>query len=213
MKKTFTILFLTGFLQSIAQIEDSTKKDFFITGVVPKIDLFLPVESVASKYIKGMAASLEANLRKNNAFQIFCMYSAFESNQADKMTVEKTVQKTVQIIPQFKHFFSRKQNQGVYLGIYGKYSFQNNYYEIHEHFYTTTRGYVIKVASQSLGIGLLTGYELFIYRRINLDIFAGIGLRKQIKENVITGSEYYGVNENRTADGVLSISIGYKLWK
>jgi len=94
--------------------------------------------------------------------------------------------------PQLKYYFSNsKKHKGLYAGIYGRFGSEvySNYSIIQPEVY----------ANYNFGGGVLAGVQYYIFKRLSIEAFFGIG------------EESYGKYNGQNPLGIVDINIGYIL--
>lgn len=208
---------ITAFIISLTLVnlsfaQDSTELSPKTTTV--KLDLVYPAIGLISPQFQEMIfLSVENSVKKNQSAQISGMYSTFKNNETYQHSFfgasfsfnTITVQRTWQIMPQYRFYYPGKN---FYLGPYIKYAYTHSKSEIipNDTVVMTQKG-VINLAWQAAGLGGVAGYHFFVFNNVSVDLSLGLGIRKIFYNKIISGT---GLIKTSPADGLFSLTIGYR---
>lgn len=179
-----------------------TKKNTII-----KIDLFpISLWLISPNFRNMVSLSVENTTFKNQSIQLTTAYRLYNVNKNIDYVIQTTLQKTLQIILEYKFYILFKK---LYIGQYSSYSYKRLYASQNEIYYQLYRE--MDVIQHSISGGGLTGYQLFIKKRTSLDFRLGLGIRKIISEKIIIGDLYAGIGKSINLDSIFSITLGYSI--
>lgn len=196
MKMLQALFFISTLLLSstvMAQDSSSQKKALFI-----KTDLLLPLVGIDPDF-SGGSFTVELGVKRRHSFQLTGLIA---NNQMDG-----TQHKSIQIIPAYKFFWSKKGYRGFYTGLYLK---GGQYQTIIDQTHTP-ENYYIEYSENVISEGLMMGYQNYIFKRIVIDVLFGMGTSQLLNRTMIASENIVDVHlkEDHT-DGIMAINIGYK---
>jgi hypothetical protein len=214
MKKSplILIILLSFSFSFVYSQSDSSRHSL---GLIPKVDVLLPIVGLTSNE-SVLSFSIEKELGKQTSLQLSFFYSYFSYSNVG---IDSLVQKEVlggawseyRIVPEFDYYFNKiKNHRGFYTGVYIDFVYDHS---IENDAYINAPTVTNNIYTNSLAIGLLGGYKLYVYKRINIDFLLGLGSGRIINTKVISGSDavdhgpFYG---NINLDGIININVGYR---
>lgn len=196
--KTLQFIFLisTILLTSNIVAQDTLGKK---TAVIIKTDIAMPIIGLATNFKAG-SLTLELGIKRRHSIQLTGLITNMVSTEFQH--------KTIQIIPAYKYFLSKKKAyKGFYSGLYLKGS---QYTSIADHRHFSERSY-LEYKQNTLGGGLIFGYQNYILKRFVVDILLGFGARQAINTIIIKSENIYlGDIKSTYADGIIAVNFGYK---
>lgn len=194
----FIFLISTILLTSKIFAQDTLSKKNI---VIIKTDIAMPVIGLATNFKAG-SLTLELGLKHRHSIQLTGLITSMVSTEFQH--------KTIQIIPAYKYFLSKKRAcTGIYSGLYLKGS-QYTSINDHRHF---SENYYLEYKQNTLGGGLLLGYQNYIMKRMVVDFLVGFGARQAVNTTIIKSENIsLGDIKNTYADGIIAMNIGYKFW-
>ncbi len=205
---TTLFLFLSA-LTCFAQ-NDSAKKQL---GIIPKVDLFLPIGAYAANQA-AFSFSLEKFIGRYISIQ--AAYNYFYSKTpfpADYANVDD--QYMSQIIPELRFYFNEHKNhKGFYAGIYPELILKHHVQEDISSL-TTNYPYQLIYNQWMFGGGMDVGFQTFIVKRIALDFLFGYGMDEVKGVKVISQENAYlrynslGLNTIGNYPRI-AVNVGYK---
>lgn len=196
--KTLQIIFLISTILLTPNIiaQDTLGKK---TAIIIKADIAMPIIGLATNFTAG-SLTLELGIKRRHSIQLTGLITSIVSNEFQH--------KTIQIIPAYKYFLSKKKAYtGFYSGLYLK-GLQYTSITDHRHF---SESYYLEYKQNTLGGGLIFGYQNYIMKRLVVDILLGFGARQVINTTIIKSENIYldGI-KSTYSDGILAVNVGYK---
>ena len=197
-KKIVLLLFLLNQNSFYAQKDSIHTSHLFVI----KTDVLVPVIASSIHRI-GFGLSAEYGFLKRHSFQLSNVYVSL-NNTKDK-------EKTNQALLDYKFYIThKKQYTGFYSGAYLKYI---DYHTIHQYVdpYYNNQNIYLELSHNSIGGGLVFGYQNYLLKHIVIDFLIGLGVRNNFKTTIIK-QENIGYSENKATilDARVSLNIGYK---
>jgi hypothetical protein len=206
-KLILILIVATSYVNVFAQSDSS-----HFLNLQLKTDLAFPLLTLTPGKNAGFSLTLEKGFKQRHAFQIsYIYYAEHLSYQRSERSVE-ILNRWNRAVLSYKCFASKKQPfSGAYAGAYfrGGLDFSENTRVNHSspslNFSTLTR-------STSFSSGLLVGYQLFFWKRLVVDFFAGLGANQQSNKVLkIEGEGTLTFPPIRTeADFRLGLNVGYR---
>ncbi len=169
-------------------------------AVIIKADIVLPVVGLAIN-AKGGSLTLEFGFKRRHSIQLTGLgYTATIS--------ESQHDKSMQIIPAYKYFLSKKKEYaGFYSGLYLRSTQYQSTIDHKDLFYS----FYLEYKQNYLGGGLIFGYQNYIKERIVIDVLLGWGVGKVLNTTVVKSENVELVDiDNSPASGIMAVNIGYK---
>ena len=196
--KTLRIIFLisTLLLTSILVAQDTLGEQ---PALIIKTDIAMPIIGLATNFKAG-SLTLELGIKRRHSIQLTGLITSIVSAEYQH--------KTIQIIPAYKYFLSKKKAYtGFYSGLYLKGS-QYTFIADRRHFIDNS---YLEYKQNALGGGLIFGYQNYIMKKIVFDILLGFGARQVLNTTIIKSENtYLGDIDSTSPDGIIAVNFGYK---